>query len=237
MPLDIEFIPRSQDILDYFEPPKPAVEITPLWFKESSIYVNANRVQSLNATKDVKACASFADTLSSGYILVTPCDVEVVLIEGNLQFLPSSRFLFQFAVVRGPKVENVNQGFNMPFPEDCFPIMFAWSPMYGIKTPKGYSVIITQPFNRFDLPFVTTQGIIDSDKYHLAGEIPFFIKRSAIGSVIPKGTPIAQIIPFKRTDWKSSLNKDFKSINMSNVKQSFVDRFYKRNLWQKKTYQ
>jgi hypothetical protein len=43
-------------------------------------------------------------------------------------------------------------------------------------------------------------GIVDSDKYHGAGNIPFFLKEEFEG-LIPKGTPYAQIIPIKRAEW------------------------------------
>jgi hypothetical protein len=56
------------------------------------------------------------------------------------------------------------------------------------------------PMNRFDLPFLNTTGIVDSDKVHLLGSFPFFIVEGWEGT-IPAGTPYLQILPFKRDNW------------------------------------
>ena len=56
-------------------------------------------------------------------------------------------------------------------------------------------------------------GIIDLDEGMYNGNIPFFINGNFTG-VIDQGTPIAQIIPFKREDWKIEKNKDLIDIGM-----------------------
>ena len=64
---------------------------------------------------------------------------------------------------------------------------------------KGYSVLITHPFNRDDLPFRTLTGLVDVDLYK-SNTIQFpavWIDESFTG-ILKKGTPIAQCIPIKR---------------------------------------
>jgi len=57
-----------------------------------------------------------------------------------------------------------NQVAGTPFyEEDRFLIKFAnyWT----LEMPTGYSLLITRPFNRHDLPFVTRTGLVDADTY------------------------------------------------------------------------
>jgi hypothetical protein len=95
------------------------------------------------------------------------------------------------------------------------------------------------PLNRVDLPFITISGIIDFDKSIHApiGNIPFFIKKGFTGT-IPAGTPMFQMIPFKREDWKSE-NQTYSDIfwqKKLNERKGIAD-IYKKKVWQKKSYE
>jgi hypothetical protein len=89
---------------------------------------------------------------------------------------------------------------------------------------------------------MNTSGIIDNDKVHLPGTMPFFILEGWTG-VIPAGTPYAQIIPFKREDWKSEIVIEnpamLESKNMAN---SFKYRkinggIYLNDVWERRKYE
>lgn len=91
-------------------------------------------------------------------------------------------------------------GRTIPRPAGYSDNHLVWPAKWGIKLPKGYSAVVTHPFNRYDLPFVTLSGLIDSDEFFPHGNMPFFIKDGFEG-VIPKGTPFAQVLPVKREQW------------------------------------
>ena len=55
---------------------------------------------------------------------------------------------------------------------------FAWELPISFRTPPGYSILVTHPLNRFDLPFTTTSGLMDSDRWVTGGNIPFFFKNN-----------------------------------------------------------
>ena len=120
-------------------------------------------------------------------------------------------------------------GHTMPRPAGHLNNHLIWLPQWGWKTPRGYSTLVTHPFNRFDLPFTTTTAIIDSDKYWGAGNIPFFLKDGFEG-IIPKGTPYVQIIPIKRKKWLSVLNPAMIDAGryLGNVTRS-NERYYKKH--------
>ena len=114
---------------------------------------------------------------------------------------------------------------------------FVWSTETVIKTPKGYSCLYTHPLNRHDLPFTTLSGIIDTDSVIHEGHIPFFIKKDFEG-VIKSGTPIIQVIPFKRENWQSLKNKDLIPIAEKQAMLSLLNThsWYKKNIWKTKKY-
>ena len=76
------------------------------------------------------------------------------------------------------------------------------------------------------------------NKYNfLPINLPFFLKEGFEG-IIPKGTPIAQIMPFKREPWNSE-KEDLNPLTkyqINNLK-SVVQRSYKNRFWSKKTYE
>lgn len=68
-----------------------------------------------------------------------------------------------------------------------------------IETSKGWSVHIKNPPNRFENLLELYEGVVDTDEYLSNINLPFFWKGTEVGEfLIPKGTPIAQVIPFKR---------------------------------------
>ena len=76
-----------------------------------------------------------------------------------------------------------------------------WTP----KTPLGYSCFITQPM--IENPILKIQSkIVDTDKLHAGVLFDLWIKEDFEG-IVEKGTPLAQIIPFKRNSWNQKYIK------------------------------
>jgi hypothetical protein len=219
-------------------PPISASQCVPDWYKKLPKYVNNSHkpIKALGK-KDLKTCAPFLDALIGGYMVRLIADVEVT-IDANGDVDVFSNQVLPILVVdkRGPLDEH-HQGFGMPHPAGTVPIMFAWVASWGIATDKTDSILYTHPLNRFDLPFVTTSGIVDTGYNGNAGNIPFFIKEGFTG-IIPKGTPIIQAIPFKRENWISK-QKDpdlegYRRIMIN--RDSYLEGFYKMFGRQPKSY-
>jgi hypothetical protein len=236
---NIYFEPINEYIESAALPPIPASSSMPSWYKELPRYVN-NSDKPIKALghKDLKTCVPFRDAMVSGYLMLLSADVEVAIAaNGDVDIFTNRQLIYKVVEKRGNINDRNSQGFGMPHPAGTVPIMFAWSPSYGIKTNNPDSVLITHPLNRHDLPFVTTSGLIDSDYFGLAGNMPFFIKEGFSG-VIPKGTPIAQIIPFERKKWVSEkLVSDEKAYSLfMTLRDSYLYGFYSRFMRQPKEY-
>lgn len=244
----ITFIPTSKETSGFFDPPKPAKNCLPNWYKNIPRYrysnmpmIDKNNSPNLNTT--VKSCMPFRDAMTMGYIWELPQDLQVEKYEDGSIFINwrynvskdnNSQDLVTIhtdEVIKGlPRIEN-NTSSNV------FKMLFN----YIIETPKGYSCLYTQPFNRSNLPFNIFTGVVDTDRYPLDVTFPFEVIPSKVKdiTIIEKGTPIVQIIPFKRESWNSTIKKplDINQLNdrlfklLSKIKHSYRSQF-----WFKKTF-
>jgi hypothetical protein len=128
---------------------------------------------------------------------------------------------------------------EVPVPTQHHPMHYGWKVNWYSETPKGYSLLITHPLNRHDLPFTTMSGIVDSDLWHTPVFTSFFLKRNFIG-IIPKGTPIFQMIPIKREEWALDIDYSNENIEQNQIKdekrRSLIYAYYKNIIWQRKQY-
>lgn len=226
----LEFTPANE----FVELIKPAKEYIPSWYKKSKSFVGGKQI--INNTtelggKTFKLCIPFFDAMTSGYIIELAQDLQIIKDENKVLFSWGA----QEHVLM--EVRDINSLQEFPIPEEYCTIAFAWKFDYYIKTPKNYSILITHPFNALDLPFTTNTAIVDSDGILRRGNLPFLLKQNFEG-IIPKGTPIAQIIPFKREKWKIKENKE---LQKNDNKRFFLTRaiahgWYKKNQWSRKDY-
>jgi hypothetical protein len=174
--------------------------------------------------------------MGTGYTLKTPCDIEFSNVDNNTLSITISDDRYKdFCTPRHPLDQ-------FEHPKGYYQSHFAWFPDWAIETPEGYSALYSQPFNRFELPFLTTSGIVDNDNVNLPGSMPFFLREGFTG-VIPAGTPFAQIVPFKREDWTSEIViEDPKKLENKNMQNSNKYRLpdggiYKNKIWQPRKYE
>ena len=109
---------------------------------------------------------------------------------GELNFVRSPLGLHDASQVTGTPL----------FEADRFMVKF--HNLWTIEAPEGYALLFTHPANRFDLPFTTLTGLVDSDRYYDNWiHFPAHWHDMNFSGVLPKGTPIAQCMPVKRDKW------------------------------------
>lgn len=221
----------SKKEYDNLGQPLPAKKFLPQWYKDSENTVPGGNGEEVAG---LKKCMPFLDSLLSGYMLTTPVDVFVSKKkDGSLDIRwNSSEVFIDFIAERTPLLGN-----KMPRPAGHYPNHLAFRGFWGIKTPRGWSVLVVQPLNRHDLPWTITSGIMDSDKYSTSGNIPFFIKEDFVG-MIPAGTPFAQLIPIKRASWASIKNDKGISFleDLQGTMVRALNKSYKKFFWVRKDY-
>lgn len=223
----ITFTSSSQVSKEYF--PKPATASIPAWYKSTSSRIGRGKTP--DSTPTIKKCIPVFDALTAGYVIVTPIDVYVKQIDGEpvYQLPPGFDAMVQFhPVMQGSKHPLAN-GFQFP----------KWINPWAIKTPKGYSVLIVPPMHNPNKWFQIAEGIVDTDSYTAPINFPFVLKDASFEGLIPAGTPMAQVIPFKRESWKISTGTDEDKKESEDVKfllsSQFFDR-YKRIFWRRKEF-
>jgi len=193
--LQLPNIPLKIDEVDV-EKPVPASKIIPEWYKKLDSYVGGEKKplgDGARAPSTIKKCMPFFDAMSAGYKILSPCDVYVRQKDGQPEFEWTAFNMIKFhPIVQAPSLpQNKVHGVAIP----------KWNNPWSIKTPRGYSVLVIHPFNH-DLPFTILPGIIDTDTFNVPIAFPFTLNEPNFEGMIPAGTPIAQIIPFKRESWE-----------------------------------
>jgi hypothetical protein len=230
--MQIEFNPTSLEVENLVQPPKPAKNSIPDWYKKIPTFNKKLEFDDLEpsaANVNLKHCMPFLDALNFGYIQETWVEIHIKKVNNTIEY--------RYATT--PEIINHRDLSHFSISNKYVPIELVWKNVWMPKTPKGYSVLITHPLNRYDLPFITTSGVIDSDNFNTSvdGNIPFYIEEGFEG-IIPVGTPMYQIIPFKRTDWNSRKNKlDIKNNEKTHfeIRKRFTGS-YKNFMWERKRF-
>lgn len=230
----IEFYPSSKIAEISITPPKPASEYLPQWYKDMKMFGGGEPRFQNGAVSNttVKACLPFFDSYTSGYIQESWTDIY---FNFNSE---SGSFEYHCATTPSP-VHHRDGAPSIKISDEFRPHEFIWQFHWMPKLEKGYSMLITQPLNRFDLPFMNTTGIVDSDDFFhtVPGSYPFYLYKDFQG-IIPKGTPLYQMIPIKRDSWKSDIKKfdEEDHLYRSYVSKSIFIGSYKKMFHKKKVY-
>lgn len=228
-----EYLKLKEDL------PVPIKTNLPEWFKNLS---------SSDDDMTIKKCMPFLETLTSGYLLKTPIDIE---IKHNLKTDEGKRETSFNTRITTESKGNINinthghahpllQVKNSPFVKknlsfNIYKILNPWK----IKTPKGYSCLCVPPLNNKDDRFEVISGIVETDEHPVEINFPFCVngdKYPVLNTILKKGTPYVQIIPFKRDNWNMKIfehidhTQDHFSFNLW-VKKLYKEKFWKKTSW------
>lgn len=235
-------MPKLEVATDFEHIPvvRPSKNYIPDWYAKTPMFLG----QKMEFTKwgmnpALRACVPFMDAFLTGYTVELWTDLIVEQgVHGSIIRWPGQSAevgpdMWEPLAVRGPEVTH-----PMPAPNGYENRHYAWHNPHLIKTPPGYSILVTQPLNQYDTPFFTMSAVIDCDKDLLSsGRIPFYVKEGFEG-LVPKGTPLYQIIPIKREKWEAVENPSLRKDNRRRIWQvgSVLTGWYRNNLWVKKEY-
>lgn len=239
MSKNINFRARSKTEFDVQLKPYPAVKSLPKWFTDSSPYINdaswpndgKSHVRGRAVNHNFKKCTPLLDGMSAGYIIPLWADVEV----DSSQKYPNVWWKARQDIFlsHGDNTQEIvpPPGYN----PQVFKYLNCWIP----QTPKGYSCLVISPQGHNDLVFKAVPAIVDTDSSTLELVFPVWVKDNFTG-IVEKGTPIAQIIPFKRDNWESTFDyyedgNYYRVVEERNFNSTIVGHYLK-NHWSKKTF-
>jgi hypothetical protein len=231
----LQVIPTTHEVELAGVAPTPAIKHLPDWYKNICPYANSDTklrfpMNRASPNTTVKRCVPFLDAMTAGYMFVLDDDVFVEQTDNG----PIMRWKTEVEMITWHSPE---QYAGLPIPKGYHNMVAKWHNDYELVTPPGYSMMFTHPINRFDLPFKTITGVVDTDEHVLPVQFPFFLEEGFEG-IINSGTPVAQMIPVKRDSWKieqTKFNKDDTYKKLRKFNRTFVSS-YKLNFWKRKEY-
>lgn len=233
--MKINFIPTIDNSDNKLLAPIPAVQNLPDWYKAKKPLIDGTKEHQAfpNSTKNVsiKWCNPFGDALGSGYFMLLENDVQVRQINDTQEFV---WFRGGDGFISSHSRQQISPEL---IPEGYSQDPWKFNNFWGIQTPPGYSTLFTHPMNRTELPFLTLSGVVDTDDYNQPVNFPFIIKNDFEG-IIEAGTPIAQVIPFRRENWQAEI-EDYNPKKVAGINAKFnrkIFRPYKLGYWKRKEY-
>jgi hypothetical protein len=212
------------------EKPIPASKEIPNWYSELNSYIGGKKIPNADNSVPltIKKCMPVFDSMVAGYILKSPADVFVSSKNGEK--------FYQWPTLNVLDFHPIEQAPTHPYQKETpYP---KWNNPWSIKTPKGYSTLFIQPVHRESV-FTILPGLVDTDTYTAPVNLPFVLNDINFEGLIPKGTPIAQVIPIKRESWIMEFGEEEERFEQFKVTQRlstvFFDR-YKTMFRQVKTY-
>ena len=224
-------MPASEEVALTVEPPVSAKKMLPEWYKKIPALNTKNLQFFENKLVNVglKECMPFFDATTGGYIQKTWTDIHIDCKDG----------IISYASAQNPTIMTIRKKPNINLSDDYYHNEFVWQRQWIARLPKGYSLLVTHPHNRLDLPFHTLSGLVDADSfYHTTiGGIPFYIKQGFQG-IIPAGTPMYQMIPVKRDNWESEVKPfdENETFRLNHLMRRKFYGAYRSMFWHKKTY-
>jgi len=185
--------------LEEIVPPEPMKNHIPSWFKNMPRDLMPN---ALLHPGTAKRCPSFVDYFSQGYVISLWCDLAITINKDRSYKVYSPEDAFRFE-------NHGDEQFLDYVPNrehfDFSMILKAHCP-WRVITPPGYSMLQLPLFYNFDKTFTVAPGTIWTDIHH---EINQQIMFTGYGDFfLPRGTPLAVYIPFKREKYKMEICKN-----------------------------
>jgi hypothetical protein len=170
-------------------PPVPAKQALPEWFRRLPPADPAH-VSATDNALTVKRCMPFLDAMITGWIIPLAATVRLeIRDEGHTV---DAGWEFDKTMVSNHSAHQVKGNPREHRPPCKF------HNHWTIATPPGWSCLFVQPLNRHQPVFEIMAGVVDTDTYRSPIHFPFFATGPDGVHTLEKGTPMVQVIPFRR---------------------------------------
>ncbi len=227
-------------LLSLIPHPVPANKAMPEWFKKiKPVAEGADKADA----GTVKRCMPVLDAVSQGFIIPLWADLKVkvtydeeckdTFVWVSLPDFNSGEDSLALGAHSWEQVGNACDLKKFKLGKVLMKLTNPWT----IQTPKGYSVQFKNPANNWSNDIELIEGVVDTDEYYNPVNFPFVWTGSGVGEwIIPQGTPLVHVIPFKREDCDMEVgivNRDKYNFVNNQMAAKFFDR-YKTFFWHKR---
>lgn len=224
--IDIEFICNDEKIIKYWSP-TPCAKSRPKWF-DSMPKIEKRYPHTFPDNPDL------VDYLDSGYTIYNCYDLKFYHKQENFSkslMIETAKFWTNPII---GKANKANEGETAVLTEEFCPAVnekkskkdyFYFESDWGIRTPKGISCFIMQPFYDFEKKFTILPRVVDTDVYH--GPLPVIGYLNTPETVfLNAGDPLLQVIPFPRQEYKMKITKDCPSREANYWFSNFYEKMF-----------
>jgi hypothetical protein len=184
----IEFLCRIEDSGVIAEP-VPARSALPAWFRQLP-GVDRDHLSATNDGLTVKRCSPFLDALGIGWIIPLAATVRLEVSDGGTRV--EAGWEFDRPMVSNHAPFQVTGNPHGPRP----PMKF--HNYWTVSTPPGWSSLFVPALNRTNGVVELFSGVVDTDSFPTPVNFPFVATANDGVHILPKGTPLVQVIPFRR---------------------------------------
>jgi hypothetical protein len=178
--------PADKDVI---APPVPAKTYLPDWFRKLPA-VDETKHGMNDTGLTIKRCMPFLDAMTTGWIIPLAATVRMEIRNNGAEV--ATGWEFDRVMVSNHAMHQVKGNPWGHRPPNKF------HNYWTIITPPGWSCLFINPLNRPNGLFEVIAGIVDTDSYPALINFPFFATGPDGLHVIEKGTPLVQVIPFRR---------------------------------------
>ncbi|MBY3333009.1 hypothetical protein HFN98_20625 [Rhizobium laguerreae] len=182
--------------------PVRAKTALPDWFRRLPA-VDEAHVSYNNSGLTVKRCMPFLDAMATGWVIGLAASVRMEISDYGKTV--DCGWDFDRTLVSNHASHQVAGNPREPLPPCKF------HNYWTIRTPPGWSCLFVPPLNRPNGVFEVVAGVVDTDTYQSEIHFPFFATGEDGLHVLERGTPIVQVIPFRRD--ASDLDADIRTEN------------------------
>jgi hypothetical protein len=187
-PRGIEFVCAPED-RGVIAEPHPARGHLPGWFRTLPA-VDRSALSATDNGQTVKRCMPFFDAMTTGWIIPLAATVRLEIRDGGSTFEAG----WEFDRVMVSNHSSYQVAGNPDEPRPPGKLHNYWT----IRTPPGWSCLFVAPLNRDPGPVKVLAGIVDTDRYRSHIHFPFVPIGADGVHVLARGTPLVQVIPFRR---------------------------------------
>lgn len=200
----IRFYPFSETTASFVPKPIPASRVVPHWYKSQPGNKGDDEMipKGGMAASTIKRCMPIFDAMTAGYMIVAPCDIHLDATNPEkLEWQVPAQLMSLKADLFATHAPEQYENYPID-PEQYHKQLLRILPTWSVGTDEGYSVLFTNPYHTDSSPLWAFTGLIDTDGFISEGHVSFLVKKGFKG-VIKQGTPLYQLIPFRREDWEA----------------------------------
>jgi hypothetical protein len=220
----LSFLCRKEDE-GVIPAPVRAKTALPDWFRKLPA-IDETQVSPTNSGITVKRCMPFLDAMATGWVIGLAASVRMEISDGGKTV--DCGWDFDRTLVSNHANHQVAGNPREPLPPCKF------HNYWTIRTPPGWSCLFVPPLNRPNGVFEVVAGVVDTDTYQSEIHFPFFATGEDGLHMLERGTPIVQVIPFRRD--ASDLDADIRaeSAPEGSVRQTILRKTLAADGWYRK---